>query len=690
MKFNKLLICLLLTLILQFNASAMTDSQIEDALQSFDSRVQLLYDKITTETFVPGEIRSTGFSRAYIASKAVYALVNLHQSTNLPAANQHLADICDYFANNPEDTGGSEDSNSWVGSVFVRIIKFFGSQGSIAAGRLDSDVEADLLALMWDWANIHSVIAKTNYNQSQEWRIDESENHDAQRYMPSWGFAMIFKNEANYQNLTYTDGYTPAQHYAAWTEYFKEYLAERAKRGLFIETASNIYEIHTLKGLFDFCDFSENAVLKTRAERLLNLFWSTWAQEQLDGVRGGGKSRVHPGTISEYDSDDYTREQGWYYFGIGRWADLFYRNTYNWNNLNVPYTALICAATSSYRPSLNVGRIALAPADDTYEIMHRTMGLAETGYSSPPDYRLPTNLGGILRYSYRTPEFIIGTAMYDAFSKANWTGISCQYRWQGVIFDADHFQARVFPQCEAQGEVYNSTWSVQKLGTLITQKLDTAINAGAMRVYFSRRGISNRSDEDGWIFAQAVIDGTSNVIAYIAVRPAWGGYAWDGDIDPQDGLQRWLKSNDEYSPVIIEVARASEFASYSSFKSAVKALPLSVNGDVLSYTGLSGNSFTFFTDYSALAQINSQTINLAPNEVYNSPFIQGDWGDGIITVNDGTEEIELNFEETDGCGIYGYLPSDLNQDCSVDLADFAILTAQWLDCTVYPASECGL
>jgi hypothetical protein len=31
------------------------------------------------------------------------------------------------------------------------------------------------------------------------------------------------------------------------------------------------------------------------------------------------------------------------------------------------------------------------------------------------------------------------------------------------------------------------------------------------------------------------------------------------------------------------------------------------------------------------------------------------------------------------CGDWGYLPSDLNRDCYVNLVDFAIFAQQWLE-----------
>ena len=35
-----------------------------------------------------------------------------------------------------------------------------------------------------------------------------------------------------------------------------------------------------------------------------------------------------------------------------------------------------------------------------------------------------------------------------------------------------------------------------------------------------------------------------------------------------------------------------------------------------------------------------------------------------------------------------YSPADMNRDCLVNLADFAVFAAEWLDCSILPESDC--
>ncbi len=61
-------------------------------------------------------------------------------------------------------------------------------------------------------------------------------------------------------------------------------------------------------------------------------------------------------------------------------------------------------------------------------------------------------------------------------------------------------------------------------------------------------------------------------------------------------------------------------------------------------------------------------------------------GDGFpINVADGEGEAEVAgvevIVEDDDCGAKGYGIADVNEDCVVNLADFAVFFGQWLFCT---------
>jgi hypothetical protein len=279
-----------------------------------------------------------------------------------------------------------------------------------------------------------------------------------------------------------------------------------------------------------------------------------------------------------------------------------------------------------------------------------------------PDY------GGISRYTYVRPEFILGTCMFEKLSESDWVAISSQNRWHGAIF-ANNKNSRVFPAVEGipldYGKTYNAHWSVQNKGTLITQKIAGSHNGG-MRVYFSSSYLTI-SQSGGVVFA-------SSGNAYAAVRPAWGSYTWDDS--------NWIRLSDPYAPVIMEVAASSDYGEVlASFQSAVLARTPSVSNGFLTYTGLGGSgTFTFDTQGNQKPRINGVPVDFAPSYTFQSPFLNEDWASGVVTITKDSRELMLDFNNvlSGGCGDWGYLDGDLDRNCIVDISDLKLMASDWL------------
>jgi hypothetical protein len=262
-------------------------------------------------------------------------------------------------------------------------------------------------------------------------------------------------------------------------------------------------------------------------------------------------------------------------------------------------------------------------------------------------YSLAPAGGSLLRYTYATPDFVLGTSMVPARPAADWTNISSQNRWDGVIF-AGSPTARIFaqPLQPARGSVYNAYWSVQKRGVLIVQRLKGS-NAKGHRLWFDA-GL-RRVERDGWVFAEAPSGDAPR--AYAAVRVVSGGTAWEADSVAQhregkgavDGGQ-WLACRDEFAPAILEVARRSDCADFAEFQRLVLAHPLRWANSRLDYTSaLAKTTLTLFADYSRPPLIDGAPVNYEPARAYDSPFIQGDFGAGVVTLRLGGKSLVLDF-----------------------------------------------
>lgn len=534
-----------------------------------------------------------------------------------------------------------DGSFHWHAYLLERIYFLFARSSRHFPGRISAEAENALLDMLWQWAEPRCRLEMTL--PERDWWTWGSENHHAQAWSGFWGAAQIFAQHPGYANRRYADGTTPEAMASAFDEYFKRFARQRAAKGLLVECNSG-YNKYTLGGWYNMADFAADPELRRRMAMLLDLFWADWATEQINGVRGGSRHRCYPGENSTSGSS--MDGAAWFHFGLGREKSQ--------------HPSLMCPATTFWRPSNIVAELARAvEGRGVYESISRRPGLAEprregrpvANFVSDPAhpfyepqgvYRLAPEGGGLLRYTYSTPDFVIGTSMVAARPRDDWTNISSQNRWEGVIF-AGHPTARIFaqPLTPKVGSVYNANWSVEKRGVLVVQRLKTS-NARGQRVWFDAS--LRRSEGGGWVFAEAPQ-------ALAAVRVVDGKTAWEPDAIQQHHEKKgatdrgeWLKCENEFSPVIIEVARKTDCDSFAEFQRATLANPLRWERGRLDYSSrLNNTTLTLFADYSRPPLVDGRPVDYTPQRVYDSPFIQADFGSGIVTIQKGDEKLVLDF-----------------------------------------------
>lgn len=531
----------------------------------------------------------------------------------------------------------------WQAYQLERIYFLFGKNSKHHPGRIGKEAEAALLDMLWQWAAPSCRLSMTL--PEHDWWFWNSENHHGQAWTGFWGAAHIFADHPDYKHRTYDDGTTPAEMARAFDDYYKRFARERAAKGLLVEINSN-YNKYTLGGWYNIYDFAKDPELRRRMGMLLDLFWADWAIEQIDGIRGGSRHRCYPGDDSVQGAS--VRGGGWFHFGLP--VDTAKHPGY-W-----------CAATTFWRPSPVVATLAQdTPGRGVYEYtsrrpgraLARTPGAPAPSYIDDPNHPMAkewrTNVfdpagGDLLRYTYCTPDFVMGTSMMPPLSHEAWVAMSSQNHWDGVIFGG-HPTARIFvqPLQPKKGSFYNASWSAQRHGSLILQRLKKANHAKGQRIWFDKA--LTRTERDGWVFAEGPR-------AYAAVRVVDGGTEWEPDTLDQyregeapKGLGEWLKCVDPFSPVIIEVARKSDYPDLDAFAAAVLALPLAFENKVLSHTGLAGDRFTFYADYRQPPEIDGKPVDYAPDRVYDCPFIQSDWDSGVVTLRAGARQVVHDFNK---------------------------------------------
>ena len=626
---------------LKTDSSKLSDNDLVAIRDGFDKRVADVFASQKGKPLKRAAIRpplSTGrpsFSKSYSFSLVTYATRCLWLKENVDSANLALIENADYYLKNNRELF-DKDNFHWHSEVVLRLVEMYGQHGTKEPGLLTQETEKKVLEAIWlyckrdghriDYKRIddsdlrgHDHLAVADHEISNTWFISESENHHAQSFTTLWHFAKLAKNRTDFKDRLYDDGLTASDHYTKWNEYAKMYLTERAKKSMFIEMMSIGYNTDLLKGIFNFYDFAEDEELRRKTGIFLDLYFTYWGQEQINGISGGGKSRLYS------DISVGTSGLGYFFFGVG-------------NNPGLQQT-LLTALTSSYRPDLVVIDIVCdLKGRGVYEVIQRPLGLVtDTNFFRPAQYRMRTDTGGILRYSYCTPDFVMGTPMCESRPHYDWAMISSQNRSHGVIFEGDQ-AACILPQCEnnINSRAFNSQWSVQKKGTLICQKLKTSRSAGKTRIWFSGRGLSVPVEKNGWLFAESAG-------AYAALHVVEGSFHWDTTINRVPG--RWLYCEDEYSPIILEVVQKTDFKSFMHFQEKIKDQTISYNNSVLNYKGLYGDLFTFYADYSHAPQINSKTINYAPSRAFDSPFLKSEWNSGIVHIQKDKRKLVLNFND---------------------------------------------
>jgi hypothetical protein len=636
-----------LTALRAADASAgLTDAALQQINAESEKRCDAFFRKQAGRPFVPAPIKKDwnnrgDYTRDYNHAVLVFAARALYLNDQVEEANKALREMCQYHLDRPQ-TLLEIHSFPDVPRHLVLFSQFYGSHGSRTKGLLSDETNQVILKTLWAWVSAKSKLAEAEVTKSQTWTIYNSENHHANHFASCWAVSMFLAQQPGYRDRPYEDGHTALEHDEAWTAYLREYYRQRGCKGMTVEMDSPSYASMTLSAAYWVYDLTDDPVLKRRAGNYITLYWSIWAEQQIAGVCGGAKARCYPASATR--GEDFVGRVAWYALGIG--------------TPEFVHESMLPFVMSSWRmPDLVMDLARDVDGRGAYEVRQRRPGLLQPG-SEPHESHLRTDFGGILRSSYCTPDFILGSLLCEARPAEDWAAISAQNRWQGVIFRGTT-DARIYPYCESNHSSYNQQWAVQRKGTLIAQKLKTSLHSDALRVWFSKDGLSVPVQEGAWYFAEAagawaavrVVSGDTKFLPEPAPgapskpRKPKAGADEDGASAGTPGRGRVLICSDDFSPVITEVARKSDFPTLDAFRQAVLALPVKTENGVLNFTSLSGDRFTLFTNQSHPPQINGQPVNYAPPKVYDSPFVQSNWDSGVVTIQKGSRKLVLNFNE---------------------------------------------
>jgi hypothetical protein len=493
--------------------------------------------------------------------------------------------------------------------LLYKIVRLFGANGSRTPHAISLETERAILLLFEHWGRSHCGIADTDTNAT--WRIWGSENHHAQLISSCWQAADLLRR-ARSAAFRYSDGSTAQRQYQQWTAYIIKYLGQRARFGL-LEYGSPTYAAYSLAPIYDYGQFSSDPLLKKTAISFLDLWWAQWAAQQIDGNFGASMARVYPKALK---NGSPMRGIAWVYFGLGQPP----RQT----------AALSSALVSDYRPPSIVEKIATSSDRRSYSILSTAPGrLArpKQGLWFTVDPLKPA----VLRTTYVAPGFVMGTATMPQLPFSQWAGASSQNRWSGVVLTGPG-EARIVAYVAARRGIttYNGSIGVQSEGALLVKALGPplAANSSALRISFGS-GI-DRVEQDGWV----LVEGS----AYVAVRPAQGGYRWD----PQD--RDVMIPNDPTTPVVIQAASKVGLGNLEDFIRHMAQTRLIMNSDYVDYTGLTPREHVrLFSQPQKTPLANGAAINFLPPQSISSPFVTMNRETGVGKIQYGSQKIDLQF-----------------------------------------------
>ena len=549
--------------------------------------------------------------------KAGWAMINLHEGTNLTTANTYIEDIHDDYPV-PDSTSYNFDSASCMTCLLRCILDL------TCSANLTSDAEDAILNMCYNYINKRSKVANA---RGSVWIIQESENIDARFKSTFLLAALALEADISYgPNVILDDGYTIKTHRKAWQYYWCEYFRQRAREGINVEIASPQYAKYNFACYYNIMDLCSWQELSYLAEDFITLYWADTASDFLPstGIRGGSETRCY--------KNNYLM-LGIYY---GLWHLTYAYDFHDNSPTGTPYADVIVAAISDYRVPDIVWDYASDTSKEPYMYTSRRPG---KGTISGDDYTI-TFPSSLRRDSYVTSQYVLGSLTPD--TTQTFTNISTQNRTLGVFFAGDEDDRIVFHGKATTGYTgYYEVYSACGEDCMVLARDPSASSSDGTRIFMSYGNIwNNRVEDSGWIFS-------SSGNSYAGIKIATGTTSPPYYVLHSEAYGKMLDLEDKWSPVVIQTGLSSEYASYQAFRNSVKANSFTYSSGKLTYISEAGDTYEIWRNSTNRPEINNTDVDVNPDKVYDSPFISGVHGYELITLsNSGYDDLILHFGNT--------------------------------------------
>lgn len=384
--------------------------------------------------------------------------------------------------------------------------------------------------------------------------------------------------------------------------------------------------------------YAKDPMMRQKAELMLDYLIADFAVESLNGLYAGATSRAYEREAIE-PANTSAADFGWLFWGNAPpkyWGD-----------------ALI-VAMSGYRPPYILYLVA-NDRDQPYahrelkrtrhRIRHslvKNQPVYKTTYLTN-DYAIGFSQGGLLQpIQQMTWKLIWKVDKPTGISNTFFTVQPYSEPIEGAMYFAeptDQVNELIIRSKTEYGRA--NKWTGGSAHEQIYQEDDALIalynvpkgtKHEFVSAFFSRNLDEMVEDASGWIFNRA---GST----YFAVYPLMK-YTWVED----DTRARRLWSPAGKAGFVVQVAQASEFASFDAFKAAIKALELktSMQGQpTATFTSLRGK--TIEATYGQTPKVNGVAVDFDAWPLFESKYVEADKGSRKMLIKYGDMRHELDF-----------------------------------------------
>jgi len=549
----------------------------------------------------------------------------------------------------------------WQMRTWNRIYHLFNDRSRFYPGRLDRPTQEMMEEFFWLYASKMSNFKRAGLRYV--WGVHGSENHEMMHYSNALLALQAIKDLPAYRKKRLPDGRKPSQHYEAWNAYYKLYCDERAKHGLLIEVFSG-YGKYTMPELFNMCDFSEDEALRKKMEMLLHLIWADWAVGQVNGVRGGGRTRMYQGDPArpekelEWGALDPWLHMSWILLDSAEWW-----HAHKWCNHPIRGMPWVLATTQYRLPSVILDIAADVEGRGEYVYVarrvakQRSMAAKDIPVAFSPWYAFDSSDPRMIGYDFCTPDYVMGSLLIDPTLplvdshtylegkdlEEGYPALTSQNRYHCIVFATDK-NARVVPQCEGEGnrKTYGQQQAVQHRNVMLVQRHKRAKQTGGMRVFFAEGMKERLVEREGWLILE---EGN----AWLAVKGfsrsdsgASCGHTWDND--------NWLRLKDPDAPVAFVAGLRSEFGDLGEFARYVLSHSSYIEETRFTLSPRDGVQegppLSIYLDQSRVPEVNESPMDFRPDKLFDCPYFSSLHGSGVAVIQKGGRKLTIDVGES--------------------------------------------